>query len=331
MSGECPLCHADEISVLFQSRDRVHGLPGTFTVFRCRRCDAVSYLPRLRSESLASYYPRSYGRYRLSRSLGKKKYRGLRRFVLENYYGYPPADGAGPSLARRWIAGFLSFFAARGAIPYRGGGNFLDLGCGAGSYLYRLREWGWNVYGVETNPAGVEQARSLGLTVHLGEVTEANFPDSFFDVIRLHHVLEHISKPRAVFMEIRRILRASGIVEVTVPNTRSLNFRLFGADWYGLDIPRHVISYCPKALAFLCRDTGFEIIHLRCRSGPFGFVRSVKYFFEEGGNRWPAWLRRIDWARSRPIRRALKPLFSMLDVLGLGDVMVATLTAAGQK
>ena len=169
------------------------------------------------------------------------------------------------------------------------------------------------------------QARSLGLEVHHGQVTDAKFPDRFFDVIRLHHVLEHLTEPNETLREIARILKPDGVVTITVPNTRSLNFWLFQENWYGLDAPRHVISYCPEALGLLCDATGFAIAGIRFRSGAFNFVRSVKFLLQEKGQRLPKWLHSIDWAGSRLIRRTLKPLFFLVDFLRLGDIMEATL------
>lgn len=327
----CPLCEGEECVRLFESRDRVHGIPGTFTVFQCKLCRAVFYSPRLPPDDLSRYYPDTYGRYRQSKAVDKKQYRGIRRFVLENWYGYPsPRRGAG-SLILRWSAFFLSFAAARDAIPYRGGGNLLDVGCGGGSYLYRLKRWGWNVYGVEPSTAGASQARSLGLNVYQGQIKEAGFRDSFFDVVRLSHVLEHLTDPRGTFCEIKRILKPDGMVYVTVPNARSLNFRLFGENWYGLDVPRHVVSYSPKALRFLCDAAGFEIIRMRFRSGPFNFVRSVKYYLEEKSDHWPMWMRRINWPGNKPIRRALKPFFLLVDGLRLGDVLQAALQKTDRR
>ena len=325
MSGPCPLCFHEAASGLFQSRDRVHGLPGVFTVFQCHRCSAVFYLPRLGDQELASYYPEIYGRYRVSRSLDKRSYRGIRRFILENHYGYPSLKGGDPSQAKKWIALFLSLFMAKDAIPHRGEGKFLDIGCGGGSYLYRLKQWGWNVYGVEPSGTGAAQAQSLGLNVHHGQIQDARFPDSFFDVVRLHHVLEHLTDPRGTFREIKRVLKADGLVYITVPNTRSLNFWLFGENWYGLDIPRHVVSYSPEALKFLCDGTGFEIVMIRFRSGPFNFVRSVKYYLDDKGDRWPRWLREINWPSNKMIRRTLKPFFFFIDRVCFGDVLQATL------
>lgn len=325
MSVECLLCHAGAIIPLFRGRDRVHGLPGDFALLRYGECGAIFYEPRLAPEALASYYPDSYGPYRHSRSLDRKGLRGLRRAVFEHYYGYPLRDGARSAWPLKWAARCLSLFAARGAIPFRGEGNFLDIGCGGGSYLYRLREWGWKVYGVEPSPAGAAQARSLGLDVHLGSLADAKYPAGFFDVVRLHHVLEHLPDLRESFVEIRRVLKPDGIVRITVPNTRSLNFWLFGPDWYGLEVPRYVISYCPDALRYLCGVTGFAVAEIRYQSGAFNFVRSVHFFLQENGEHWAAWVRGIDWPRNKLIRRALKPVFFLVDLLRIGDVMVAIL------
>lgn len=325
MTVPCPLCVSNDTSPLFKGRDRVHHIPGHFMLFRCHYCRAIFIQPWLSDEELAAYYPESYGRYRRSRSLEKKNYGGLRRFILENYYGYPLIQSSNRSPPKSCVAFLLSLVMAKGAIPYRGDGKFLDVGCGGGSYLYRLKQWGWNVYGVEPSAAGVAQARSLGLSVHQGQLNGAGFPDRFFDVVRLHHVLEHLTDPRETLRQIYRILKPDGIVYITVPNTRSLNFWLFRENWYGLDAPRHVISYCPRALRFLCRTTGFQVAKINYESGAFNFVRSMKYLLEEKGKHWPKWMQRMNWPGNKLIRRTLKPFFYLVDQLRFGDVMWAVL------
>lgn len=328
MKNSCPVCRGVRTAHLFDSRDRVYGLPGIFLVFRCSECRAIFYEPRLGEKELSAYYPESYGRYRHSRAIGRKRYDGIRRFVLENRYGYPPSDGRKASRFQRGAAIFLSLFIAKGAPPYRGEGKILDVGCGGGSYLYRLKQWGWRGYGVEPSAAGAAQAQALGLDVVQGNVAEASFPDEFFDVVRLSHVLEHLGDPHGSLREIRRILKKDGIVDVTVPNTGSLNFWLFGADWYALDVPRHVISYAPETLRTLCSAAGFEIERLRFRSGPFNFVRSMAYMVEERSQIGFGLLPRIDWKKSKLVRRASKPFFFLVDLVGYGDVMRATLGKA---
>jgi len=79
----------------------------------------------------------------------------------------------------------------------------------------------------------------------------------------------------------------------------------------------------------ICDGTGFEIVMIRFRSGPFNFVRSVKYYLEEKGRHWPGCIRQIDWPRNKLIRRTLKPFFFLVDVVGFGDVMMAILRRGG--
>ena len=102
--------------------------------------------------------------------------------------------------------------------------------------------------GAERNRA--KQARSLGLNVTLGMLKDAHFENSFFDVIRLSNVVEHLANPKETFREIHRILKPNGIIYLTVPNTRILVFWLFHENWYALDAPRHVISYSPMPSAW---------------------------------------------------------------------------------
>jgi SAM-dependent methyltransferase len=327
-AASCPLCHQDGARRLFVSQDRVHKLPGTFALFRCMGCHAIFIQPWLSNEQLADYYPEEYGRYRHSRSLDKKHYSDWHRFVRENYYGYPASKQERSIILTKAAAFALSFIMAKSIIPYHGEGKILDVGCGGGSYLHRLRQWGWECYGVEPSENGVKQARSLGLEVRHGMLTDAQFPNAFFDVVRLSHVLEHLPNPIETFREIDRILQPKGLVYLTVPNTRSLAFSLFKQHWYGLDSPRHVISYCPKTLETLCKRTGFEIADIRFNAGPFIFVRSIRYFFEEEGERWPDWFRKINWDKSKFIRRTLKPLIFVVDSLGFGDFLHAVLRKA---
>ena len=258
--------------------------------------------------------------------MNKKHYQGWQRFVLEQHYGYPSRAGKTEvNLPKQAAAYLLSFVTAKGVIPYRGSGRILDVGCGGGGYLYRLKQWGWDAYGVEPNEIGVKQARSLGLNVAHGMVEDGRFENDFFDVIRLSNVVEHLPNPKMVFQEIHRILKPNGIVYITVHNTRSMVFWLFRENWYALDAPRHVISYSPKTLNVLAEATGFEVVRQNFAAGPFNFVRSMKYLAEEKGEQWPSWLRRTRWDRNKLIRRMLKPFLFVVDRCGFGDFLHATL------
>lgn len=328
--ADCPLCQRPGASHEFTSRDRAHGIAGVFAIHHCAGCNAYFIQPWLDAECLSRYYPEDYGRFRHGESLKKKSYQGWQRFILENHYGYPGRAGSSPNVFSRLAAAFCVRFTAKDVLPYHGGGKILDVGCGGGGYLYRLKQWGWQTYGVEPSATGAQQARKLGLDVRQGMLEEAGFAGAFFDVVRMSNVLEHLPNPKRTLEEIRRILKPDGLVYLTVPNTSGLGFRLFRENWYALETPRHVISYSPKTLQLLAHASGFEVLRQDFTAGPFNFVRSLKYYFDENASRYPAWLVNFPWQRSKAFRRVLKPWFFFVDRLGYGDFLHATLGRARQ-
>src|SRR5256885_3188649 len=141
----------------------------------------------------------------------------------------------------------------------RNGLDLLDVGCGSGTLLGLLKQRGFRTMGVDFSAEAAQVAESEnGVRVVVGSLARAQFPDRSFDMVTLFHVMEHVSNPREVLSEVSRILKPGGIVIIQVPNIDSWQFKAFGAKWYGLDIPRHVIDYSQAAMRRLLKDCGFE-------------------------------------------------------------------------
>lgn len=170
----------------------------------------------------------------------------------------------------------------RRALMGRPPGRTLDVGCGNGDSLADLRKLGWDVYGTDLSAAAVALVRSKGITVHQGDLASARFPDGFFDVVTLWHVLEHLPEPREELAEIRRILRADGLLVVEVPNIASPTFRLCGARWFPLDVPRHLQHFTPRTLARLLRGAGFTPVR-RQNFHPIGAALTWMSFVDRAG------------------------------------------------
>ena len=77
------------------------------------------------------------------------------------------------------------------------------------------------------------------------------------------HTLEHLANPRAILEEVARILSDQGRLVLQVPNIESIQFKLFGARWYGLDVPRHLVNYSSESLFRLLSESGFTIERVR--------------------------------------------------------------------
>ena len=99
-------------------------------------------------------------------------------------------------------------------------GKILDIGCADGYFLTLARERGWEPYGIEISDFLLRKARkSLGGKYVFGvPLKMANFPPSFFDVISMWDVLDHLMDPLGELMEIERILKKRGLLIIRVRN-----------------------------------------------------------------------------------------------------------------
>jgi len=140
-------------------------------------------------------------------------------------------------------------------------GKMLDVGCGNGVRLARLRSLGWDVFGQDVDPMAVAHAReAFGLKVHLGRLEDTPFKEESFDCITLNHVIEHAHDPVALLRECQRLLKVGGLLVIVTPNASSFASRHFGSFWRGLEPPRHIHLFPPKALSAATIKAGFTVV-----------------------------------------------------------------------
>ena len=104
--------------------------------------------------------------------------------------------------------------------------RILDLGCGTGRHLLFLLKRGFEVYGLDGSPNGLEIAKNWLTEENLSsELTcqkiEHKFPykDGFFDAVISIQVIHHNLMKDIMFTvkEIERILKPEGFIFLTVP------------------------------------------------------------------------------------------------------------------
>jgi ubiquinone/menaquinone biosynthesis C-methylase UbiE len=125
-----------------------------------------------------------------------------------------------------------------------------------------MKDFGWNVAGVDFDPVAVEVAVSQGLEVALGSIKEQAYPEACFDAVVMSHLLEHVHDPFTVMNECFRILRPGGRVVVTTPNSAGAGLKQFGAAWRGLEQPRHLQIFTGAALGTLAKRSGFRKVDI---------------------------------------------------------------------
>ncbi len=271
----CPVCLAGDSIFFAEGRDRLFGLArGTFLLFRCFGCGCVFQHPSPDEPAIAGFYPEKYW-WEEERQGKSHVERGMRR--LERRY-------------REFVAMDHVRFLLRGAGRDQSPGKrLLDVGCGSGTFLHLARKHGFEAYGMDLSAQAVRVARSqYGLDVRQGGMNSNVWEGWTFDIITMFHVLEHLRDPRTALSFAASHLKPKGKLIVQVPNLCSLQARLFGARWYGLDVPRHIVNFSPAGLRRLLSDRGFDgesVARFSLRDNPASLASSLVPWLDPIGRR----------------------------------------------
>ena len=157
-------------------------------------------------------------------------------------------------------------------------GRVLDVGCATGLFLNEMSQAGWQAAGVEISGSAAEYARRrFGLDVFQGTLSESPYQPASFDVITFWDVLEHTFSPAEELATAARLLRPGGLLVLNVPNWNSVDRRLFGQHWVGLDAPRHLYVFTHETLEALLSQADFSLLDRQCFiSGYFTFLASLQ-------------------------------------------------------
>jgi len=158
--------------------------------------------------------------------------------------------------------------------------KWLDAGCGTGILTRALAARGCKVVGVDASAGMIEVAKS-SLSDHdhasvgnpvfkvVETVERLDFEQAIFDGVLCSSVIEYVNDPNEAISQFYRVLKAGGVLLVSVPNKRSLLRNTqkllhvilkncFRIDWPAyLAFSRH--SYTYESFSRLLRNNGFAV------------------------------------------------------------------------
>jgi SAM-dependent methyltransferase len=308
ITATCPVCGSDA-SYDFTGSDLMFGTPGSYDYARCKDCGAVFQVPMPDAEQIAAFYPDDYEQYQAERP---KRLKNIEKGALKAVHGYRHLGVPDKYVLAGQLLGRLKY---RNTPPYRSGRQALDIGCGNGKFLIKLRELGWEAQGVEFNAGAVEVCRDSGLNVIHGDLHSAGFADNSFDMVSARHLIEHLPNPNSFMAEIARILKPGGYLYIRTPSSKALGRSLFGKYWFPNEVPRHLVLYSPGNLTRLALRHGLTKGRLVTQTSPKYVLNSIDYVTG----------RLKETSKKSSLRRLLARLLYVWParLAGLGDEIVA--------
>jgi 2-polyprenyl-3-methyl-5-hydroxy-6-metoxy-1,4-benzoquinol methylase len=257
----CPLCNALGAPLYQDLRDAVFGSPGVWALQRCTNADCASAWidPMPLPESLGALYETYH-------THGDEKTRDTTSLPPIPFEPrFPRAKRLLAALLPRWRHLFeteLKHFA--GQKP----GTVLDVGCGAGGFLRMAIGAGWRAVGIDFDAEAVAEARRVeGAEVHVMDIFDPSLDARRFEGILLDNVIEHLPDLPRVVRRLAELLTPGGRLVMITPNIESTGHSVFGADWRGLETPRHLCLFTAKSLTRLVHDYSLPEATVFCVRG----------------------------------------------------------------
>ncbi|MGQ0719049.1 MAG: class I SAM-dependent methyltransferase [Pseudonocardiales bacterium] len=229
----CPWCGSTDLSVRLRTSDLCQRKPGRFTLEQCGACRHIFQNPRLTLTGLDFYY--------------RDFYDGLGRESTESVFG-----------------GLSRWYRQRAELPqaFTTPKTWLDVGTGHGHFCEIAREvWPDTVFDGLDQSVSVEEAQHLGRVDHGYRGMFTDLADELagrYDVISMHHYLEHTREPLDELDSAAKVLTSDGYLLIELPDPDYRFGRALGRMWFPWFQPQHQHMFPLDNLVRALSDRGLS-------------------------------------------------------------------------
>ncbi|MGI8640393.1 MAG: class I SAM-dependent methyltransferase [Pyrinomonadaceae bacterium] len=131
---------------------------------------------------------------------------------------------------------------------FRQTGKLLDIGFGEGGLLTVAEKNDWKCYGTELSPQALKYGDEKGWIVAKDVLSDERFEKNSFDIVTMIELIEHVPNPDDFLQTALSLLRPGGLLYLTTPNIKSINWRWLGIDWSVISPPEHIAIWSPAGM-----------------------------------------------------------------------------------
>ncbi|MEO7307381.1 MAG: class I SAM-dependent methyltransferase [Ferruginibacter sp.] len=263
----CIICHNKTGNIPYKIQEMQLGLREWFNYELCAQCGSmqIATIP----ENLAKYYPT--GNYYSFNTLLKNTSpsyisKAKAKFLI---YGQFNIIGALMSIGYKmpdyyqWMKNSHTAFNDR----------ILDVGTGNGTLLTSLHKIGF------TNLVGIDPFIDNDLDYGQVKVFKRDLfqEQNTYDLIMMHHSLEHMTRPKEVLQKAHSLLADDGRLLVRIPIMGNYGWQTYGIHYSQLDAPRHIFIPSEKGMVQLAEESGFTILKFEYDTTDFAIWSSKLY------------------------------------------------------
>lgn len=268
---QCKLCANTANNTPYIVKEMQLGTLDEFEYFQCSSCDClqISNIP----SDMGKYYPDTYYSFTELEENSPNAFKRARNALMKLRDMYAVT---GKGVLGHFLYMARPFPELRGLASYNitTKTSILDLGCGTGHYLYKLKNYGFeNLLGAD--PYLKETIHyGNGLTVKKADIQELG---GSWDVVMMHHSLEHIEDQHATLTKVASLLNDTGICLIRIPTVTSMPWETYRENWVHLDAPRHFFLHSHKSITNAARKAGLSVVSITSDANAFSFYGSEFY------------------------------------------------------
>jgi len=254
----CRICDT-EFAKRYTFKEMMFGMRDEFAYGECPNCGNIQILEV--PANIEKYYPTYYTSFTQEVPVLKRKsffQRMISSIRIKRKY-------------RKSKNHILEYVKPIGLMP---NAKILDIGCGQGALICHLFNIGFeNISGTDKF---IAEEIDHGHGVKIAKKDLSELPSNTYDLLIMHHVLEHMDGQVDELKQCYRLLKKGGVLLVCIPVLNTA-WDIYQNNWVQLDAPRHFVLHTVKSINMLADKTGFKIKQTLFDSSEFQFLGSELY------------------------------------------------------